>query len=470
MTAIGKASDMLTALRKSADGALRRLSGAPEPAAGSSSEFRFDADPTRPLLSGEGARDEHQGSLSLSALLEQSAHAMARRKEDLREPARRLAALIEDRRAGEVTMAAQALRVVIGLAWFAVAGWLYWAIMGAGAAGVGVIFAGVPLGDAAVLVRTFLFVAAAALGVAFAVAALTRALGNADNARIKRQAAAFGAAVAEASAEFDAAFSSLRSAMDRRDRPADAVDDLSRAHLTALEAHAFFREISFLTGPDDDQALRQFKGFLSRAAGGPAEGGLFSILLAMLAGALIGAFAVYAAAVPKPEPAAPDTASAALAIMQYPWAAQIILLGGVAYALVGAGLSLIAGPLTEGVARAARADALTAIRSGFAAESAMRPEDVARRIRDAVDVFRARVGGSGRAGAAGANHTADFSAENDIPEWRRRDSSVKFVDAGFSPAPERWRTDAYAKKFEASPARGTGTKRDGEDLKKRTGD
>jgi hypothetical protein len=471
MTAIGKAADMLAALKSSADDALRRLSGADPAARTPIDEPRFDADPTRAFFSGEGAGDEHQGSLSLSALLEQSAHAMARREDDLREPAGRLAALIEDRREGEVTMAAQALRVVIGLVWFAVAGWLYWSVLNARAGNIGVVAGGVPLGDAAVLARTFIIVAAVAVGVAFAVAALTRALGNADNGRIRRQAGQFGAVIAEASGEFDAALSSLRGAMDRRDRPADAVDDLSRAHLTALEAHAFFREISFLTGPDDDHAQRQFRGFLARAAGTASGGGVFSTFLALLAGAVIGAFAVYVAAVPKPEPA-PEAATSALAIMQYPWAAQIIVLGGLAYAGIGAALSFVAGPLTEGVARAARADALTAIRSGFASDSAMRPEDVARRIRDAVDVFRARVGGGGaRTPGPGANHAGgDFSDRNDIPEWRRRDSSVKFVDAGFSPAPERWRTDAYAKKFEAPEGRSTGSKRDGEDLKKRTGD
>ena len=122
--------------------------------------------------------------------------------------------------------------------------------------------------------------------------------------------------------------------------------------------------------------------------------------------------------------------------------------------------------------RETSAEALTALRSGYAAQSALHPADVTRRIKDAVDIFRARVGGgaAGRNQSASANHGAAFSTQEDAPEWRRRDSSVKFVASGFSPAPESWRTDAFAKKFEAPAERETGSKRDGEGLKNRPRD
>lgn len=463
MSAISKASDMLGALRASADGAFRSLSGAPKARSQPKPDFA-PLDPTRAFLPGEEPAGEPEGALPLSSLLEESAHAMVRRNDELRGLSRNLAARIEERRNGEITMAAQAVRVVIGLVWLGVAIWLYNAILTARADGLAAIPGGAALADAAVLMQTFLIVAGAGLGVAFGVAALARALGNADNSGVCREAEKLGGAIADATGEFDKTLSALRGAMDRRAHPADAVNDLSRAHLTALEAHAFFREIGFLTGAEDDQSLRQFRTFLGRSVSG-GGGGLLDLAITFIAGGAFGALAMHVAIGPEPEPV--TQAKSVLSIMQYPWAVQLILAGGLLYAGAGAFLSLFTGPLTEGVAASARADALTALRSGFAAQSALRPADITRRIKDAVDVFRARIGGSssGRNQSAMANHDPAFSTEEDTPEWRRRDSSVKFVDAGFSAAPERWRTDAYAKKFSSHESRDTAAKRGGEALK-----
>ncbi len=473
MAGKGEASGILQALRDSANAALRRLapaaSDAPPPPAFAS------LDPTKTLFPGEQGEDERPGALPLATLLEDAAHAMARRKEELREKARNLAARINERREGEMTLAAQAVRVLIGLGWAGVAGWLYLAVLNARADGISIIAGGVPVDDASVLMRTFMIVALAALGVAFAVAALARALGNADNGRIKAEAEQLGSAIAAASTEFDDALSRLRGAMDARGHPADAVDELARAHVTALEAHDFFREISFISGEENEHARRMFRGFLARASGGGAG---FPALIAFGIGGLFGAALVYARTLPQRAPQG-AVESSALAIMQYPWAAQIIIFGGLAYAGAGAALSLFSGPLTEPVAAKARAEALAALRSGFAAQSALHPADVTRRIKDAVDIFRARVGGAaGRNQRAsndaprgsGANQASVFSTEEDIPEWRRRDSSVEFVASGFSPAPESWRTDAYAKKFEGAKERDTAAKRGGEGLINRDSD
>lgn len=476
-----KLPDMLGAIRASADGALKRLSGGTDAPAPTSGRAFFPLDPTRAFLPGETEEGEGPGAAPLSTLLEEAAHAMVRRKDDLAGLAAGLAARIEERRNGEIAMAAQAVRVVIGLVWLGVAVWLYNAALVARADGFAALPGGMPLAHAGALMETFLLVAAAGLGVAFAVGALARAFGNADNGRVAREAERFGAAVAGAAGEFDAALAALRGAMDRRRHPADAVDDLSRAHLTALEAHAFFREIAFITGADDDNARRLFRGFLARAARG-GDGGAFAAILAFLSGGVLGGLGVYVLTAPTPD--VPDAApQAALAIMEYPWAAQLLILGGALYAGAGALLSFFSGPLTEGVAARARADALTALRSGFAAESSMGPTDVTRRIKDAVDVFRARVGGRPaasashagartefpRTGDARANQGAAFSADDDVPEWRRRDSSVKFVATDFAAAPQPFRTDAFAKKFSSPDDRNTAAKRGGEDLENGSG-
>lgn len=324
MSGNGKLPDMLGALRNSADGALKRLSRGSEPPPAPQPIARLD--PTRAFMPGDNDGEDHESAMPLPALLEESAHAMVRRKEDLAALAGGLARRIGERREGEITMAAQAVRVVIGLAWLGAAVWLYNAILVARADGLPAIPGGAPLADAAVLMRTFFTVAAAGLGAAFGVAAIARAFGNADNGRVVREAEKLGGAIAAAAGEFDRTLTALRSAMDRRGRPADAVDDLSRAHLTALEAHAFFREVGFLTGAEDEHSARQFRGFLARAGGGGSDDGAFAALMSFLSGGVAGAFAVYVLMVPKPEIS--GAAPAALAIMQYPWAAQLLIFGG----------------------------------------------------------------------------------------------------------------------------------------------
>ena len=135
-----------------------------------------------------------------------------------------------------------------------------------------------------------------------------------------------------------------------------------------------------------------------------------------------------------------------------------LLLGGLAFAMVGLVFSILGGLIAGDTAARARTEALDALRGAFTSQGAPRPNDIIRRIEDAVDVFRARVGGrsSARHQDAATNH-ADVD-ESD-PPWRNRDSSAKFVETSFQSAPQEWRADAYAKKFEAGGDQKTGSKR-----------
>lgn len=402
--------------------------------------------------------DGSQGN-GLGALLNESARAMVRRTDELREQKRALMGRMADRAEAEITLSVQALRVVIGLIWLGVSGWLFYNAMRGNA---GALPAGMPAADAYVLSRTFLTIAAAGLGVAFGVAALVRVFGNGDNRKIRNEAEQLGDAIADTSREFDNALTGFRAAMDRRGDPADAVVDLSRAHLTALEASAYFRQIGFLTGGGDD-ARRLFKGFLSGVKRNPPPAPVF--LGGSIAGGLFAAAYVYVKYVPKPEPVEPIVLPA---IAQYPWALALILLGGALYFIIGLLVSSIGGPIAANAAAKAREEALDALRGGFTANEAPRPADVVRRIEDAVDVFRARVGGRRESGSrhdqSAANQpgagSASYSPEDsDFPLWRRRDSSLTFVDTGFTTAPKEWRTDAFAKKYAAEEDGKPGSKR-----------
>jgi hypothetical protein len=183
-------------------------------------------------------------------------------------------------------------------------------------------------------------------------------------------------------------------------------------------------------------------------------------LLGAMLGGMIGAGYIFANFVPRPETVVPVTP---LAIAQYPWALNILVWGGIAYASAGVVLTFMAGFFESSAAASARSEALSALRSTFTAHEAPRPADVVRRIEDAVDVFRARCGGDGQTSRAKANHSASteapFHADDDeIPVWRRRDHAAKFVETDFQSVPERWRTDAYAKKNAREPAAKRGLK------------
>lgn len=445
---------LIAHLRAAADGALRRLGGAPAAGPAPAEPALFGAgDPTIGLF-GDSETGETEGSLPLRMQLEMSARRMGERAQQLNADSRRLAARIADRAAAEVTLATQAVRVLIGLAWLGVAVWLYNGALVAAAGDFATLENGMPAGDALVLSRTFMIVAALGLGVAFAVAAIVSAAGRGGNEQVRRAADTLGQAIADASREFDEDIRQARERMNRRAAPVDAVNDLSRAHVTALEAQDYFRRMPFLTGLEGEDAAGKFKDYIDSVGKSGPPPALAVFLLGLLLGAWIGAAYVFVNYAPRPEPVEPATP---LAIAKYPWALNLLLLGGLAYAAAGIVISLFSGAVSMGAAARARAEALDALRGAFTAREAPRPGDIAQRIQDAVDVFKAQVGGPRSGGSiARTNHpggtAGDLAGEaDDVPSWRRRDSSVKFVETGFSAAPARWRTDAYAKKLTGEP-------------------
>lgn len=441
--------DMRMALGGALNGALGRLRNSTPASSDSTNRSKESyaapagGDPTDTFFPDESG--SNSDGVSLNIMLEDSATAIAQRAATLDETANQLNIRIAERVSGEITIRAQGFRVLVSLLWLGIAAWLYISALNAQAADLITLPNGMAVDDAFVLMRVFGIVAAAGLGVALGIATLTNGFGRGDNRKVRAEGEALGAAIADDALEFDQSLTDLRNEMDRRGAAGDAVTDLSRAHMTALEACAYFRRMPFLTTEDRSEAERQFRGFLyRRPESGPA---LFENLSMFIAGAGFGALYIWFNYVPSPEPIGPATP---LAIMQYPWAAAALMLGGLAYAGAGALFSMLGGLIAGDTSAKARAEALDALRSAFTTREAPRPADVIRRINDAVDVFKARVGGSHGGGArsrfAEANHSpdneADFAGdETDVPLWRRRDSSVKFVETGFQAAPARWRTN-----------------------------
>ncbi|MFQ5562934.1 MAG: hypothetical protein ACE5FO_05135 [Parvularculaceae bacterium] len=382
---------------------------------------------------------------ALSIRLEESARAIIERRAGLRDRARAVSASVADRQAGEVSLFAQSLRFLIGLGWLGIAMWLYFSVTQTPAEDAALPF-GLPLEDAMVLMRTFMIVGAVGLAAAILAAAVTSIVGGADNAKLRQRGEELGEAIATASKEFDDDLDRFRRDMDARGDPADAVVDLSRAHLTALEAQAFFRELAFLFDADNENAGVEFRGFLrSHAPPSKREPAGLVFLVGLVVGAALAYAQVRLGGAPAAEAGEAAGDSVPLAIAQYPWALAALALGGVLFAAAG----LIAAFIAQFFASAAAGgvdEALDALRSEFTAREAPRPVDVIRRIEDALAVFRARVGRLTERDRR-ANRSADETAAEmaDEPAWRKRDTSVRFVDAGFQAAPKTWRADPHVK-------------------------
>lgn len=439
---------MVASMTGAFKGALTRLSGGEASDTASPAQpGLFPADPTRSFAPGDD--DEHDtgpSQLPLGAMMEDAARAMKARADAIRNEANRLNSEISARIEGEVTLRTQGARVAIGLVWAAVAGRLYVLGLNARAADAATLPSGMPVPDAMVLAQTFGTLAAIAVGVAFLIATMTSVFGRGDNKKVRTYGETLGLAIADAAHDFDRTLTELRHAMDRRRDPADAVKDLSRAHITALEACVYFREMAFLTNAQGQQAHRYFKGFLSRPASNPHPAPV------LVLGAILGAF-MFKVYLVLTTPAVPNPDAVPLAITSYPWALALLFLGGLAYAAAGIIFSVLGPAITGDTGTRAREEALDALRGAFTSREAPRPADIIRRIDDAVDVFRARVGGRGagtsRDHAAGdfdpaSNHSGGHLDENGLePSWRNRDSSARFVDSGFQAAPKSWRVDFF---------------------------
>ncbi len=416
------------------------------------------SDPTHISMPNAESRGDEKSTPPLRMLLEKSADNIQMHARDLKNQTNWLVASIGARAGGEITLATQTLRFIIGGIWLLTAVWLYLSAAGALSGSGSVLSSGMTASDAMTLSKTFLPIGIAGIGVAMAVAALIAATGNGANDKVRREAHALGLFIADTAREFDDDLTHLRNRMDNHihNHPENAVRDLSYAHLIALEAAAYFNQLSFLTGSEGEDADDSFKKFLKP----PSSKG--SMIEGFILGALISAIITAFLVGPKPE--LPEV-SALPDIAKYPWAANLLLYGGILYALAGLILSLAGNVISAGAVIRAREDALASLRGAFTSREAPRLADVIQRIEDAEAVFRARVGGRGP-GTARSAHSGrnDQSADQDngdadSPAWRHRDSSAQFVESGFQAAPQTWRADAYAKKFHASDHEKTGSKR-----------
>lgn len=382
-------------------------------------------DPAKILFPAVGGGAE-RADTSLGFELTRSANDIVARQVSLSEKAAALARAIDERLDGETTLITQGLRVLIALFWAFLAVSLIWVSRGGEALWASWLNA-VPAGDARLLARAFGVIAMAGLAAPFVIAGVVWLLGKGDNNRLRARSSELGREAGALARDFDAELDRLRQAMDgRKENPAAAVIDLSRAHLTALEAAVFFRRLHFLTDADRHEAALKFRGFL-RSAGGVVPAGKWeAFMLGLLSGVFV--FAIMTRTrIEVPIDLPPDF------LDRYPWAVSAILLGAFVYAIVGLFASLFRGAVTHGAEKQARDEALDAVRSGFVSAAAPSIDSLIRRIEDALDVFQARLSGARPKHAETAQDAA-----GETPAWRRPPEGPRFVETPFAAAPKRF--------------------------------
>ncbi|MEZ5892476.1 MAG: hypothetical protein R3C58_04930 [Parvularculaceae bacterium] len=451
-------TDMLKALRASAESALKRLAPGKPAAAPAPEGFSF-RDPTIGFSPGASFDDgAPSGGYSLTTRLDDSAQAIDERITLVFQKASDLAAMSAARAGGEKSLTVWGWRFMIGMAWLLIAFLLDQAGLNARANGLEITPMGVPVSDIAPLARIFFYIGSVAAGIAAIMTASVFLAGNGTNDKLRDEAKRFGDSLA-----YEARNLSDKVEAHRHRILGDgkaALGEVSQAHLTALEAAHYFRSISFLTTTNPEMAEERFAPFFSGLRQRAPGFTLTDMILVWTLGAFCG---LLAGKVLFGVKTAPAVERSALAIMQYPDAARAILVGAGLYALIGIVIDLVADRIGKGVMAKARDEALDAVRSAYLGQGAPLADDMARQVADFVQILQARLGIGGA--STGASHAPEAQLAPE-PEWRRRDSSVKLVETSFAGAPQPWRTDAYAKKFASEKAPESPAKRGVESLKK----
>ncbi|MEM9170378.1 MAG: hypothetical protein AAGC56_12080 [Pseudomonadota bacterium] len=406
------------------------------------------ADGATAALDGRGRRGR------LSPLLDASVGHIIRNEHDVERFRKGLAEAVAVRARGQVTATAQYLRGLIAMTWMLAAAWF----------GVGALvaaiqdspdFSGIPVRDAlrlGFLFATVGFAGLLACTVALGGLAMTGATGS---RRLREAGAALGRELAALAQRFDEDLGGYREKVVDRAAGADhLLDEVSRAHLVALEAKLLFSRVDFLTLSDRRAAEHRFASFLN-ASGAVRMTGV-DIALGVVLGLFIGVqlghmlFSPDAGAIFR---AIAEVASPRLAA--YPLILSIFASSVILFAFVGLFVRVVsAGMSNDGAVTRGRSLALDAVRSAFTAQKAPRPDDVILQVEDIVEILRARLAGAAGAARLGADDGALFApggariadapptAEPETPAWRRKDEGPRFVDQTFSAAPRTWRTDA----------------------------
>lgn len=397
--------------------------------------------------------DQLDGAASspLFRLLDQSGNAINQRRTDLQKGANEILKNLVSRNYADGLAAANILRVWIGVGWALMAGWLYVQTTNAKIAGADATSAGLAVGDAATMALIFAVMALLAAITGLAPLGLASAKKAFSNDAIIKASDDYGRWVASILMEFDRRLQGHRDQLgDQGLSDTALLRAVSLAHITAEEAVVLFKEMSFLTDQETDlrsstDAYRHYlnqSGQTSASATGMAAG-LLGFIFGAAAGISLGGVVLSQALGLSPGRVLDKLGIEPIGgFEQYPLAFLALLMP--------AGLLLAAGQLgdlfTFAAMRGERdrrlAESLTTVRSAITAAQAPRARDIAQRVDDLSEIFRARL-----AKTAG-NHGAVDDLPAPSPSWRQRDTTrdqgPRFVNTGFTAAPKPFLADIHA--------------------------
>ncbi len=306
-----------------------------------------------------------------------------------------LGARISGHGAAETTLVAQGLRLLVGAAWLALAGWYVMMVATA---------------DGAALGKLFAIIAGAAIAAAILGALLTFATGKASLKRTRDEAVVLGQRLALETHSLDY-----------------ALDRNGGRRIDAVSADVFLKNVNF--AHDGPEGAQGFRHFLKRDGKGPAaSGGAFLFVIALVATVALAAAFGFGVDV------------SGLPLADYPLALTAVLSGAGVYGAAGLIAQLCGGSRRARREAHAETAAFTAVQSAFSTARGLAPADLSARLH------------GGSAADKMANRSLDEKREfesSPAPDSRIRagDSRPTFVETGFQAAPKAFRTDAFEKKY-----------------------
>ena len=413
----------------------------------------FEAPRQQKLNGFENTNDEQSGGLAdvatsaLGSELLLCSHAIERNQGELGVKIKQVRSAISERLSGEARLAAQGLRLTIGIIWLSIAAALIFAN------GKGIL---TKIPDAHASSLAILFLIAAVPACLFAMVAgvyINQSAGT--NRRVRQTAENLGLHIAHVAREFDEKLTSLLGDVNKDQYAGKAVENISRAHMAALEAQIFFRRLKFLHAEPREEALRELARFLR--GGGP--GGSAPAPIIFFGGLVFGAIVSFMLFGAKPTGPATGSPANVPDIMRYPGLFFTLIIGGLTYVFAGLVSDFLI-PFFGGLRRKALDDTLESLRSAYTADNAPRFVDVIRRVEETMSAFQARLDSlrrgqktnatshSGVTGSVAQQEYAHRKATEDETSdlaWRKggrnRDGKARFVETGFQASPEPFALD-----------------------------
>ncbi len=403
-----------------------------------------------------GAAGGHGDDADLYDLLRRSAGETSGFLDKLRDAARPIGAALKERRDADELEIAQWLRILISFMWGAAAIYFLWPHIVAELNDSAVPAGAIQKADAVGLFRIFGVLCLTGIAAAYLPLILGIMNNRFSTSRIGDRARGYGAVLAAILRRLDQRLKDHRERLADLSLPNAAVAaEVSKAHLTAQAAISLFHELPFLVDEESDGravpltiSITRFRSYLNSLDGfsesvldreyfsGLTRGGLAGLIF----GVAMGVVGVFAAMGMPIDVSLRELVGELGGIEDYPGALMLILFGALTYFFMIDPLASIFAKLSGGAPREERAaKALSEIRSTITGDQAPRARDIAQRVEDLFEIFRARIDTGGKGPT-----TLHAAPPDEALPWRRAAEAPRFAAQSFAAAPPVFRADRQA--------------------------